>query len=79
MTIFVSDIRKKIPFLLGFLLTSFHHTHFITFPKTASLAALPPIPVNSTLIGRWAHIVIVTWKGKKSITFSLQVQCSVQI
>lgn len=40
--------------------TSFHHAHFVTLPKTASLAALPAIPVNSTLIGCWAHIVIVT-------------------
>lgn len=40
--------------------TSFHHAHFITLSKTASLAALSPIPVNSTLIGRRAHIVIVT-------------------
>lgn len=42
------------------LLTSFHHAHFVTLSKAAGLAALPPIPVNSTLIGRWAHIVIVT-------------------
>lgn len=41
-------------------LTPFHHANFVALPKTASLAALPPIPVNSTLIGRRAHIVIVT-------------------
>lgn len=43
-----------------FLPTSFHHAHFVTLPKTTGLAALPPIPVYSTLIGCWAHIVIVT-------------------
>lgn len=59
-----------------FIPTSFHHAHFVTLPKTASLAALPPIPVNSTLIGCWAHIVIVTWNGRKSITSSPPLHCS---
>lgn len=54
---------------MDFLPTSFHHAYFVTLPKAASLAALPPIPVNSTLIGCWAHIVIVTWNRRKSITF----------
>lgn len=40
--------------------TSFHHANFIALPKTACLAALPAIPVDSALIGRRAHIVIVT-------------------
>lgn len=46
--------------LLVFPLTSFHHAHFVTLSETTGLAALPPIPVYSALIGRWAHIVIVT-------------------
>lgn len=65
--------------MLVFLPTSLHHAHFVALPKTASLAALPPIPVDSTLIGCWAHIVIVTWKERKSITSSPPLHCSVQI
>lgn len=44
------------------LLTSFHHPHFITLSEAACLAALPTVPVDGTLVGRRAHVVIVTWK-----------------
>lgn len=71
--------RWRIFLLLVFTLTSFHHAHFVALPKTASLAALPPILVNGALICRWAHIVIVTWDERKSITFSYPLQCAVQI
>lgn len=76
-TVFLKYTRvlEKIEMIFSFagvfLPTSFHHAHFVTLPKTTGLAALPPIPVYSTLIGCWAHIVIVTWNGRKSITSSL--------
>lgn len=44
------------------LLTSFHHAHFVTLSEAACLAALPTVPVDGTLVGRRAHVVIVTWK-----------------
>lgn len=43
-----------------FLPTSLHHPDFVTLPQPAGLAALPPIPVYSALIGCRAHVVIVT-------------------
>lgn len=61
--------NSKLKFKPRFPPTSFHHAYFVTLPEAASLAALPSIPVNSALIGCWAHIVIVTWKWKKIYYF----------